>query len=272
MATCLAPLAVCAAVALLDVLRGGGIAGPLVAATYVYTPAMLDGLPGLDDAYLGQTWSLAVEMQFYIVWALTMHCGREWSRVRLLRLAACIAAASYGLLILAALDGRASEAYFATPTRLTGLFVGACLAIGAPRLPPTRLILPCAGTILVLGLPYASSMQGISLTVCTFAASLWTASAISRAELGTGIFVAVLDSRPSRWLGERSYSLYLWHRPVFAVIDHHAPSSLSGWLWQWAATFLVATACHRWIEVPARRWLNRHPPRVLAGAAEVSAR
>jgi acyltransferase-like protein len=82
--------------------------------------------------------------------------------------------------------------------------------------------------------------------------------------VGRGLAVA-----PLRWIGRRSYGIYLWHWPVMALTR---PGLDVRWpLWalvplQIAATVALAAASYRWIEQPvrtgaARAWLDRRAPR-----------
>jgi peptidoglycan/LPS O-acetylase OafA/YrhL len=74
---CPALLTLCITVAGLTVFGSGSPIAPLIAGAYLYTPAMLLGWLQADN-YLGHTWSLAVEMQFYLAWAMFMLMARSW--------------------------------------------------------------------------------------------------------------------------------------------------------------------------------------------------
>ena len=84
---------------------------------------------------------------------------------------------------------------------------------------------------------------------------------------------AVLGAQPLRWIGERSYGIYLWHWPVMAMtrpgIDLTWPATVVAAA-QIAVTLLLAAASYRWVEMPIRNrtgfpalrgWLDRRPPR-----------
>lgn len=65
----------------------------------------------------------------------------------------------------------------------------------------------------------------------------------------------LFENRLLRWIGTRSYSIYLWHWPIFMLtrpdIDVHLPAALVR-LSQLAITFALAELSYRWIETPIR--------------------
>ena len=65
----------------------------------------------------------------------------------------------------------------------------------------------------------------------------------------------LFESRILRWIGTRSYSIYLWHWPVFMLsrpgIDIHLPALLVR-IGQLVVTFILAELSYRWIESPVR--------------------
>ena len=70
---------------------------------------------------------------------------------------------------------------------------------------------------------------------------------------------AVLELPPARWVGARSYGIYLWHWPVFLVIGADLPVAPGGTtylltrLWCVVVTFVVADLSYRFVETPVRR-------------------
>ena len=101
----------------------------------------------------------------------------------------------------------------------------------------------------------------------TFSLSLYRGGLLLLALLSALLLVAVsypgslsgrlLGSPVPRWLGERSYGIYLWHLPVVAFTPHHEPGAPGDWFWpatlDLTLTLLLASLSWTLIEDPVRR-------------------
>jgi len=221
-----------------------------------------DYLAADDDASpLQHFWSLGVEEQFYLVWPLVVALCVSPLLVRHSRRAVAVAlvlgvAVSFAASV--ALTG-GSFGYFATVTRAWELGVGALLALWHARLVGRgrvglRLGLWWAGAaaIVIAGVTFASVDQfpGWRAAVPVLGAAVMIAA------VGDGLPWSgerLFASAPVQWLGDRSYSVYLWHWPLIV-----ASGALlwSGW---WRAgvvvvgTAILAAASKRWLEDVPRR-------------------
>jgi len=222
-------------------------------------------------------WSLAVEEQFYIVWPtlLAVLLALRGDPAKGRRLLLPVAAAATALLFVYSLGHTSSNpvhAYFSTLDRAWELGVGATLAIAAPvigRLP--RLLRPVLGWLGLAGI--AASVLLISPDVA-FPAP-WAALPV----LSTALVVAAGTGHQQRYLfpivnpvatyvGDISYSLYLWHFPVIVLLLAVFPDG--GALYQGVALVglgLLSVLSFHMVEDPIRQsdWLEprhrRHPGR-----------
>jgi peptidoglycan/LPS O-acetylase OafA/YrhL len=235
-------------------------------------------------------WSLAIEEQYYLVWPpiLAWLLGRS-SRQRLAAGTAVAALASAVLMgVLYSGAGSVSRVYYGSDTHAFGLLIGSALALAIPptgfpaRLPvPTRRRLDRAGAaaLVVIGLAVVALRESDGFT--------WRGGMLlADAAAGVAVLVAahpatrlstLLARRPLRWLGTRSYSVYLWHWPVIVLTAAGSSLAIGGMpalVVRLVLIGVLAEASYRWVETPwrtrrAQRWLRQRlagPPRVLWGA------
>lgn len=254
---------------------------------------------GAGASYLDQTspellrhlWSLAVEEQFYLLWPIALLAllasplGRRMRAAILLALAVASALAMAATAGVPAIDGgqAASAAYLSSLTHGFGLLAGAALALWRdPLSSPRPLVgraastpaLTAAGTLVLVAV--VLSIDGVAAYRGGLAAAVaLTAVAILALEASSargGVAARLADSRPVRWIGERSYSLYLWHWPLWVLALALAPTidrtSTDSWLIGLAvaaASVVLADATYRFLERPMRERTVLAP--VLTGPA-----
>ncbi len=219
---------------------------------------------------LGHFWSLAVEEQFYLLWPLLLALGlrlqlrRGWLAGAML-LGASASAAAMALLYEPGADP--SRIYYGTDTRAFGLLIGAALAVvwpsgklSAGTSVRVRRIVDWAGTA---GLFAILLMIGLSSRYDTFLyrggfVLLSLAAAVTVAALAhpSGHLGRIMGCRPLRWLGVRSYGIYLWHYPVIVLSSPAAGTdgiSLTRAALQLTVTIGLAALSWTFIEEPIRR-------------------
>lgn len=218
-------------------------------------------------------WSLAVEEQFYLLWPLVLLLVivRVSRRSRILLLVAATAASAIAMALLLT-PGDPTRVYYGTGTHAFGLTLGALLAVVGQWWSTRQLEWPRAartwlgwlGAAALMGLvalsfvmpgdadwTYRGGLLGVAvLTAIAIAALLVPGSPLSR----------VLELRPVRWVGERSYGIYLWHWPVFVLLAAMLPTWTSDAALAWAlggiaASITIAAAwlSFRFVEAPIRR-------------------
>ncbi len=224
---------------------------------------------------LGHLWSLAIEEQFYLVWPFVLLLGLRYVkepggrvrvRLRLSALTLALAAVSVALMALLYRSGLDStRVYDGTDTRAFGLLIGAALAmvwpagrLSSPVTVTARRILDAAGMagLAVIGLLiwrtdyYSAFLYPAGLVLLSVATALVVAAlAHPAARLGHA-----LGWRPLRWIGVRSYGIYLWHFPVIALTTPFPDPGfdLLRATLQTAATIGLAALSWRYVEEPVR--------------------
>lgn len=233
-------------------------------------------------------WSLSVEEQFYLVWpalfvlVLGVLAARfAWDATRAKHvLTLVVVAVTLGSLAFAAWETQANPtvAYFSTFSRAWELGVGALIAVLAPRLSripaavrPALQWLGLAGIIASLFLitpETAFPAPGALLPV--LATALVVAGGI-----GGPRYVFPLTNVASRYIGDISYSLYLWHFPVIifagAVYPERGAFVILGML---VATSLLSVFSYHLIEDPIRKssWLDPSAKKKQKMSAESAVR
>ncbi len=251
-----------------DVLMGLG-AQLLGAVTFGYNWVSLAG----DVSYFTadqpelfrNLWSLAVEEQFYLLWPLALllllRIRRGRVRLALILGFATLSAAWMAVLVTPGADP--TRAYYGSDSHSFGLLFGAALALLLRRAAGSRNELPRLRPWLggaALALLFAALWALPSDSLATYrgglvAVSLLTAVVIWAAVRG-GRFGHALDVAPLRYLGERSYGIYLWHWPILVLMQLAWPPSLTSdvpiALVTATLTLLAAAVSYRYVEVPIR--------------------
>ncbi len=223
---------------------------------------------------LQHLWSLAVEEQFYLVWPLLLYGLWRLGRVEAVRAGAAVAVLGSTVLMawIAIRDGipfatDSGRVYFGTDTHAMTLLVGAVLATCWTQ-GSAMAALTTRGRRVVSGLGLASLLALVA--AFRFADPMsWglyrsgflivaviTAGVVAAAAVNGAAFSRALSVQPLRWLGQRSYGIYLWHWPIFMVLRPGIDLDAGGWpveVARFALTFLAAEVSYRLVEMPVRQ-------------------
>ncbi|GAB3520683.1 acyltransferase family protein [Arthrobacter monumenti] len=249
------------------------IASALYVENWLLASSSTDYLAGGGDASPVQHfWSLSVEEQFYIAWPILL-LGAFWFAARRNLAPKRVAQVVIGAVICASLitsvaatAASPASAYFITPTRMWELAMGGLIAtlpalksgrigdVAAPILAWTGI-----GAMVAAGVFYTSSTPFPSYTALL--PVLGAALVIWAGATGPYSPTAVLEHGPIQWLGNVSYSVYLWHWPLIALLPFASGDQL-GRLDKFfilVATLLLAGLSKAWVEDRFRFGKTRSP-------------
>jgi peptidoglycan/LPS O-acetylase OafA/YrhL len=238
-----------------------------VPAALAYVSAWVRATDTSSLGWLGHTWSLSVEEVFYLVWPAVIVLvarirGRISARFLLLCLAVAVAYRSAAVM----LDVSPSWLYNAPDMRAEQLMAGCALA-GAIHQPGlltwladrpwfVRMVGTAGGAYVVavlLGAPGVPDWYATGSTVLALSTALLILWLVL---LPCDASSRLLGASPLRWIGVRSYGIYLWHLPLFglfALKDETTAVRAAGRLVALGLTMVAAEVSLRMLEGGARR-------------------
>ena len=216
-------------------------------------------------------WSLAIETQFYLIYPLILlgiyklvkSRGEGRAKRGLLFAGVTLLLALISVILMIVLfdpQQDASRVYYGTDTRAFSLLFGALLAIlWEYRMVPRRL---SASVNMVLG-----SVSFAVLLVMTIAingsSNFWYRGGQFFGTILTVLMVYAVSGRKTwlsrflsnpvlKWMGDRSYSIYLWHYPIILLISKGIKASWWITLIEIVLSVVLAELSYRFIETPIR--------------------
>ncbi len=223
---------------------------------------------------LKHLWSLSVEEQFYLIWpVVALLLVRSGGRPLVRRVALLLAVASTVWMAIIAIrngypvDADPSRAYFGTDSHSMGLLVGAALAtVWRPGRLSTHIPRGAQAIVTGTGIVALAVVIAFYLFVGEFTPWLYRGGFLALAFFTTVLIAAVthpasvlgpaLGVGVLRYLGRRSYGIYLWHWPIFMVTRPGIDVSWSepvAFAVRLALTLGVAELSYRLVEMPIRR-------------------
>lgn len=215
--------------------------------------------PDTQQLPLLHTWSLAIEWQCYLILPVVMYGLHRLFRKQLMSIV-CLLTVLFFILCLYSSQAQPAQTYYQFSSRVFEFLIGACVAL-----------IPL--TTVAVNRPLLNVAAGFALSLIFYFASIdhlvlgypnWYAFAVCLATgflLALGKFsprqscVKLLSLKPLVFIGLLSYSLYIWHWPVFALLRYYrvveSPVIL---LAAYGFILLMAYLSWKYIEQPARRF------------------
>ena len=215
----------------------------------------------MRDKWLLHTWSLSVEWQFYLVYPLflaALHKYRAFSRHKILIIFSGLAIATLAASAVVT-PLKPSFSFYLLPTRIWEFMAG-----GIVWLISQNDILPFRTKKAIEGL-------GLLCIIASFFIfdndAAWPGYAAGLPVLGTALVILAAREKSiltgnvfAQWTGKRSYSIYLWHWPVFVGLGYFSLSSMTYSIVGICFSFLLAAVSYDLIELPFRKKAALWPP------------
>ena len=224
-----------------------------------------------EPSMFDHLWSLAIEEQFYVVWpvaiALLWRRSRRPERTGWILMTSGVVLATLLAVVLAGSSG-ATRVYMGTDTRAASILCGAVAAMPITARTMSRLMRTRSGSWVLwlatgaIALMWwrvdgatASWLFRGGLTAHAMLSAIVISGLVARREADIrGLLSRVVAGRGLQWCGRLSYSLYLWHWPVYIVVADR--TDLDGWrltLVRVAATVVVSVTGYQLVEQYVRR-------------------
>ncbi|AXY09834.1 MULTISPECIES: acyltransferase family protein [Bacillus cereus group] len=261
---------------LLEKMRGDSLAALFYVSNWWYIYHKLSYFDNFNQiSPLNHFWSLAVEEQFYVVWPFIISLGlyyiKKQSRmILLICLGAFASALAMAILYEPGVDP--SRIYYGTDTRAFSLLIGAVLALVWPSnrlankiIPKARFILDVVGGIALIIIlvmfwktnQYDPFLYKGGMVLLSIATALLVANLVHPASR----IAQFLRFRPLRWVGVRSYGIYLWHYPILTLTTPKVNAgdfSIIRAILQFLLIILIAQISWKFIEKPIRQGALRN--------------
>ncbi|PES19597.1 acetyltransferase [Bacillus anthracis] len=261
---------------LLEKMRGDSLAALFYVSNWWYIYHKLSYFDNFNQiSPLNHFWSLAVEEQFYVVWPFIISLGlyyiKKQSRMILL-ICLGIFASALAMTILYEPGVDPSRIYYGTDTRAFSLLIGAVLALVWPSnrlankiIPKARFILDVVGGIALIIIlvmfwktnQYDPFLYKGGMVLLSIATALLVANLAHPASR----IAQFLRFRPLRWVGVRSYGIYLWHYPILTLTTPKVTVgdfSIIRAILQFLLIILIAQISWKFIEKPIRQGALRN--------------
>jgi peptidoglycan/LPS O-acetylase OafA/YrhL len=212
-------------------------------------------------------WSLAIEEQFYIVWAVLILLLLKYIRSHKAIFSFIILASLFSIVRMTTMHDPnldPSRVYYGTDTRMFSLLIGASFALIQPTNSQAKIkswiyeVLAIAGLLVIFIMvvfthQYDSFIYNGGMAIL----SITTAMVVFILNQTPTVFISKLLELPLlKWIGLRSYGIYLWHYPVIVLMEPDVNTeglNVYKIMMKLILTILLAAISYTFVEQPIRQ-------------------
>ncbi|MFJ1268257.1 acyltransferase family protein [Legionella lytica] len=222
-------------------------------ATKGYFSAKANELPLLH------TWSLSIEWQCYLLLPIIMYALHRICPQRLLSKLIYALTLCFFALALYYSATQPSKTYYYLSSRIFEFLIGACVVFGSPRIILNKYISEALNAAALLTIFYIATRSNISwgfpnayAFILCIAVSILIAAGKNNAP---SLFTRMLSIKPLVFIGLISYSLYIWHWPVFVLMHYlEIAKTPSYFVFTFGFIFIISFLSWKFIEKPAQKF------------------
>lgn len=214
--------------------------------------------PNTQQIPLLHTWSLSIEWQCYFTLPIAIYLlHRFFAKETIVKIIYLLTLLFFALSCYFSLY-HSTKAYFHLPNRVFEFLIGSCIAVKPNLLPGNKYFLNTIGMIALSLLFYMATRSDLGTGYPNYNALILC--------IATGTLIAVGEQRPQSFpsrllsikplvlIGLISYSLYIWHWPLFAFMRYlYVEETTLVLLLVFSVIFIVAWLSWHFIEKPARK-------------------
>ncbi|MFT4059729.1 MAG: acyltransferase family protein [Legionella sp.] len=216
--------------------------------------------PNNNQLPLLHTWSLSIEWQCYLIFPIVIYLLYRFFKRHVTKIIYLLTCFFFGVTLFFSLKYPVTN-YYHLPSRIFEFLIGSCIIFGSNRFSFNKYFLELINSVALLSIFYIARCSNINVGFPNgYAFILCAAVGIliaSGKNTSKSILTQLLSLKPLVFIGLLSYSLYIWHWPVFVFIRYLGiAETTSVLLLAFSLIFIIAFFSWQYIEKPAQKLNN----------------